>query len=140
MIVMTDTFFDIKYPENLHNLHNDSAILSGRLKTGKIEKLLGLKQALKYGLVLEKVHRVIKFGQKAWLKSYIDLNTELRKNVKSDFEKYFFKIMSNAAFEKTIGNLRKHRDIKIAITEERRNYLVSESNNHATISYKTLET
>ena len=65
MTVITDTFFDIKYPENLHNLHNDSAILSGRLKTGKIEKLLGLKQALKYGLVLEKVHRVIKFGQKA---------------------------------------------------------------------------
>ena len=95
---------------NLHNLHNDSPILSGRLKTEKIGKLLVLKQALKYGLVLEKVHRVIKFGQRAWLKSYIDLNTELRKNAKSDFEKYFFKIMSNAAFEKTIGNLRKHRE------------------------------
>ena len=125
---------------NLHNLHNDSPILSGRLKTEKIGKLLVLKQALKYGLVLEKVHRVIKFGQKAWLKSYIDLNTELRKNAKSDFEKYFFKIMSNAAFEKTIGNLRKHRDIKIVTTEERRNYLVSESNYHTTKSCKTLET
>ena len=76
---------------NLHNLHNDSPILSGRLKTEKIGKLLVLKQALKYGLVLEKVHRVIKFGQRAWLKSYIDLNTELRKNAKSDFEKCFSK-------------------------------------------------
>ena len=48
--------------------------------------------------------------------------------------------MSKAAFEKTIGNLRKHRDIKIVITEEKRNYLVSESNCHTTISCKTLET
>ena len=40
-------------------------MLSGRLKTEKIGKLLVLKQALKYGLVLEKVHRVIKFGQRA---------------------------------------------------------------------------
>ena len=47
--------------------------------------------------------------------------------------------MSKAAFEKTIGNLRKHKDIKIVITEEKRNYLVSESNYHTTISCKTLE-
>ena len=36
-----------------------------------------LKQALNPGLVLKKVHRVIKFNQKAWLKPYIDMNNEL---------------------------------------------------------------
>ena len=41
-----------------------------------------LKQAFHHGLVLTIVHRVIKFDKKAWLKSYISLNTELRKKCK----------------------------------------------------------
>ena len=39
-----------------------------------------LKQAPNYELILEKVHRVIQFNQKAWLKPYIDMNTKLRIN------------------------------------------------------------
>ena len=36
--------------------------------------------------------------------------------------------MNNAVFEKTMKNVRNHRDIKLATTEARRNYIVSESN------------
>ena len=48
-----------------------------------------LKEALDHGLILKKVHRVIQFNQEAWLKEYINLNTELRKQPKNDFEKDF---------------------------------------------------
>ena len=60
------------------------------------------------------------------------MNTEYRKNAKNDFEKDFFKLMNNAVFGKTMGNMRKHRDIKLVTTDKRRNRLVSERNYHTT--------
>ena len=90
-----------------------------------------LKQAINHGLIFKKVQRVMQFNQEAWLKPYIDMNTELRKKAKHDFEKDFFKLMNNAVFGKTMENVRKHRDIKLVTTDKRRNQLVSEPNYHA---------
>ena len=118
---------DVEYPKNLLNLHKDLPFLPKRKKIRKCNKLVcdfhykktyvvyitTLKQALNHGLILKKVHSVIQFNQKAWLKPYIDMNTELRKEAKSDFEKDFFKLMNNAVFGKIMKNVRKHRDIKL---------------------------
>ena len=91
-----------------------------------------LKQAINHRLVLKKVHRVIKFDKKACLKSYTEINTELRKKSKKYFEKDFLMLMNNSVFRKNMENVRKNRDIKLITTENRRNYLVSESNYHST--------
>ena len=56
------------------------------------------------------------------------MNTELRKVAKNDFKKYFFKLMNNSVFEKTMENIRKHRDIKLVTTNKKRSKLVSEPN------------
>ena len=82
--------------------------------------------------MVKDVPRVIKFNQEAWLKPYIDMNTKLRKEAKSGFEKDFFKLMNNSMFGKTMEIVRKHRDIKFVTTEKKRIKLVSEPNYHTT--------
>ena len=137
---------DIEYLKELWSSHKDLLFLSERKELERVEKLVckiedkdkyvihvkALKQALNNGLKLKKVHRVIRFMQKAWLKPYIDMNTKLRKEAKSEFEKDFFKLMNNSVFRKTMENVRKHRDIKLVTTEEKRIKLVSEPNYHTT--------
>ena len=58
------------------------------------------------------------------------MNTKLRTNGKNDFEKDFFKLVNNAVFEKTMVNVRKHRDIKLVTRNKRKNQLSSEPNYH----------
>ena len=133
---------DVKYPKRLHNLHCNLPFLSERMKINKCNKFVynlydnhnyvvhirSLKQALDHGTILKKVHKVIQFNQEASLKEYIDINIKLRKEVKNDFEKYFFKLMHNSVFEKAMENVRKHRDIrdiKLVTTDKRRNKKVS---------------
>ena len=135
---------DVKYLKRLHDLHSDLPFLSERMEINKCKKLVcnlydkkkyvahinTLKQALNHGLKLKKIHRVIESNQEAWLKPYIDMNTELRKLAKNDFEKDLFKLMTSSVFGKTMENIRKHRDIKLVTTDRRRRKLVSEPNFH----------
>ena len=133
---------DVDYPNKLQNLHSDLPVLLERMIINNTKKLVCnlndkknyivhinvLKQALDHGLKLRTVHRVIEFEQEAWLKEYIDVNTELRKKATNDFEKDFFKLMNSAVFGKAMENVRKHRDIKLVKTDKKRNKLVSEPN------------
>ena len=116
---------DVEYPKQLFGSHNGLPFFPERRKLEKVEKLVcsvedkekyvihvrALKQALNNELKFKKVHIVIAFQQKAWLKPYMDMNTKLRKEAKSEFEKDFFKLMNNSVFGKTMENVRKHRDI-----------------------------
>ena len=103
---------DVKYAQELYKLHNDLPFLPERMKIKKCQKLV--------------------CNQKAWLKSYTDINTKLRTEVKNIFEKYFFKLMNNAVFGKTMENVREKGDTKLVTKNKRRNYLVLELNYNTT--------
>jgi hypothetical protein len=134
---------DLDYPTELHQLHSDFPLApeqmtvtedmlspfckSMNVKHTFVEKLIGslcpkcnykthyrnLKLYLSLGMKLTRVHRVLAFQQKAWLKSYVDLNTKMRQQAKSDFEKDFFKLIVNAFFGKSMENVRKRRQIDL---------------------------
>ena len=93
---------DIKYPKRLHELHSDLPFLSERMKIDKCNKLVCnlfnkkkyvthkfIETSVKSWIKVKKVHRVIEFNQKEWLKPYIDMNTELRKQQKMILKKIF---------------------------------------------------
>ena len=59
------------------------------------------------------------------------MDTRLRKETKNEFEKYFFKLLSNSIFAKTMENVRK-LDTELVTTDKKRNKLLSEPNYHTT--------
>ena len=143
----------LTYPEKLHDLHNDYPLAPERVIVNKVEKLIPnlndkkkyvihhetLKLYLSLGLKLTKIHRGITFKESAWLKPYIDLNTNLRAKAQNDFEKDFFKLMNNSVFGKTMENIRNRVDIRLVTRESQAKKLTCKPNyQHHTIFCENL--
>ena len=123
---------DVEHPRELHENYTKLPFLTEIMKLGIVEKLVpnlkdkkrylvhikALDQALKRGLKLKKVHRVIEFQQSKWVKAYIMLNTRLRKDAKNEFENDFFKLM-NSVFGNRVENIRNHKDIKLVTSDKK---------------------
>jgi hypothetical protein len=123
---------DLDYPAELHDDHNDlplavqnisspfnksksnckKLILNFSNKKNYVCHFRVLKQCLKNGLKLKKIHRVLCFEQEPFIKKYIDFNTNLRSKAKNDFEKDFYKLLNNSIYGKTLQNVMKHIEIK----------------------------
>ena len=133
---------DLEYPGELHDAHNDYPLAPERLQINKVEKLIpnlsdktkyvlhreNLKLYLELGLKLKHIHRGIRFREKPWMKSYIELNMDLRTKGKNDFEKDFFKLMNNSVFGKTMENIRNRVDVRLVNNQDKAKKLISKPN------------
>ena len=133
---------DLEYPKELHDLHNEYPFCPERKTVNKVEKLIPtlankeryvvhhslLKQALKHGLIMKKIHQGITFSESDALAVYIGKNTKLRAMAKNEFEKDFFKLMNNSVFGKTMENIRKRVNVKLVATEDKASELIAQPN------------
>lgn len=102
---------DVQYDSSLHDDHNDLPFLPESFLTGTKEKRLcltlhekknyiaslrNIQQAVRYGLKVTKLHKVLSFDQSEWLKDYIELNNRIRKNSTDPARKELAKLMNNA--------------------------------------------
>ena len=110
---------DEKTPKLILNLND---------KENYVVHIRTLKFYLNKGMKLKKVHRMVKFQQRCWLKPWVDFNTQKRKEAKSDFEKDLFKLMSNAVYGKTMENVRNHIEFELVKTPERMQKCINNPN------------
>ena len=119
----------IKVKEEMLSPYSQENAKKFDIKTGTINKLVpnltvkdnvvhyrNLQYYLSEGLVLKKVRRILEFKQSDLMKSYIDFNTERRKEPTNEADKNLFKLLNNAVCGKTMENMIKRMKIRITKT------------------------
>lgn len=122
---------DMVYPPELHDLHDEFPFCPENIrppversrqvklipnlfdKNNYVIHYRNLYQALKHGLRITKIHRILSFRQSDWLKKYIDLNTKKRQEAKNQFEKDCYKLANNAIFGKCMESVDKRVNVKL---------------------------
>jgi hypothetical protein len=123
---------DLKYPNKLHDAHSDLPFccvhltepdgprLAVNLYDKKNYVILdqNLKQCLNHGLKLIKIHRVLQFTKKRWLKKYVFHNTTLRNKAQDSLERNFYKMLNIYIYGKLKERCDQYRYTKVITTAE----------------------
>ena len=116
-----------KYCLKIANAHNITTGSAKKLvpnlmnKNNYVIHYRNLQQCLELGMKLKKIHRILKFKQKAWMKPYIDFNTERKKETTNEADKNHFKLLNKAVYSITMENMRKR--IKIRVVKNSKDFI-----------------
>ena len=91
------------------------------LKKNHVVHSRNLRYYLSEGLILKKIHKILKSKQSDWMKPYVEFNTQRRKELTNEADKTLFELLNNAVYGKTMENMRKR--IKIRITTDEKEFL-----------------
>ena len=89
-----------------------------------------LKFVVSLGVVVTKIHRVLRFRQKPILRKYMRLNSRLRRRATNAFERNQYKLMNNSIFGKTMQNNRKHQNIVLSTCWKQARRQIAKPNFH----------
>ena len=78
-----------------------------------------LQLYLRYGLVVTKIHRILSFRQRPWLRPWIELCNERRRAARTDFESDLAKLQANATFGKTLEQVRNRVNVRLIADENK---------------------
>ena len=130
------------YSLEISNAHNITTGTVKKLVANLINKInyvvhyRNLQQCLELGMKFKKIHRILKFKEKDWMKTYIYFNTQKRKEVTNEVDKNHFKLLNNAVYDKTMENMRK--SIKIRIVKNSQDF-IKYTSRPACVNWKVFE-
>lgn len=133
---------DVQIPPALHQYFSDLPPLLTHEDLGSGVKLVGtlypkenyvihidmLKFVVRLGVVVTRIHRVLRFYQKPILRKYMRLNSRLRKQATNAFEKNQYKLMNNSIFGRSLQNNRKHQNISLVTKWKSAERLIAKPN------------
>jgi len=103
---------------HLGKLKNHELVADLHNKTGYIAHSAVLKIYQEIGVKVTNIGKVLKFKQSKWMKPFIDFNSEKRRYAKTDFEKAFWKLLSNSAFGKTMEDKRSRQKVAFILSKD----------------------
>lgn len=133
---------DVEYPDTLHDEHGELPMLPSRMvapcsptnqdklmpsfnhKESYLSHYLMLQFVVRHGLIIKKIHHVIKFFQSKFAKPFVDRNMARRAEATSKFEKDCIKLDSNGLYGKLDENKAKRTKVHLVsdwITHTRSN-------------------
>ena len=119
--MLSPYFFEIKKECDIKSGGINKLVSNLIPKKNYVVHYRNLQYYLSQGLLLKKVHRILEFKQSDCMKTYIDCNTQKRKEATNEADKSLFKLLNNAIYKKTMENMRKR--IKIRITTNEKDFL-----------------